>query len=96
MAFRDAIEAHRSLYVGRKILHRDISENNIIITDPKEVDSFTDMLIDEDLAKEIDSGRSGARHSQIRTMEFVAIEVLQRVAHTYWHNLMLWICACRA
>ncbi|KAL2057847.1 hypothetical protein ABVK25_001464 [Lepraria finkii] len=34
-ALRDAIKAHRSLYTAEKILHRDGSENNIIITDPK-------------------------------------------------------------
>ncbi|SLM36384.1 protein [Lasallia pustulata] len=68
-ALRDAIKAHRSLYTAGKILHRDISENNIIITDPKEADGFTGMLIDADLAKEIGSGRSGARH-QTGTMEF--------------------------
>jgi len=83
---RDAIKAHRSLYTSGKILHRDISENNIIITDPKEADGFTGMLIDEDLAKEIGSGRSGARH-QTGTMEFMAIEVLRRVSHTYRHDL---------
>lgn len=68
------------------MLHRDISENNITITDPREADGFTDMLMDEDLAKEIDSGRSVARH-RTRTMGFMAIEALPRVAHTYWHNL---------
>lgn len=100
-ALRDAIKAHRSLYRKGKILHRNISENNIIITDPKEADDFTGMLIDEDLAKEIGSGRSGARH-QTGTMEFMAIQVLQRVAHTYRHDLesffyvLLWICARRA
>jgi len=99
-ALRDAIKAHRSLYTKGKILHRDISENNIIITDPKETNGFTGMLIDEDLAKEIGSGPSGARH-QTGTMEFMAIEVLQRVAHTYRHDLesffyvLLWICARR-
>ncbi len=31
-ALRDAIKAHRSLYLMGNILHRDISENNIIIT----------------------------------------------------------------
>ncbi|KAL8847182.1 MAG: hypothetical protein Q9221_007767 [Calogaya cf. arnoldii] len=100
-ALRDAIKAHMSLYTKGKILHRDISENNIIITDPKEADGFTGMLIDEDLAKEIGSGRSGARH-QTGTMEFMAIQVLQRVAHTYRHDLesflyvLLWMCARRA
>ena len=100
-ALRDAIKAHRSLYTVGKILHRDISENNIIITDPKEADGFTGMLIDEDLAKEIGGKRSGARH-QTGTMEFMAIEVLRGVSHTYRHDLesffyvLLWMCARRA
>ena len=97
---RDAIKAHRSLYIQGEILHRDISENNIIITDPKKTGGFTGMLIDLDLAKALGSGRSGARH-QTGTMEFMAIEVLQRAAHTYRHDLesffyvLLWMCARR-
>ena len=100
-ALRDAIKAHRSLYTAGKILHRDISENNIIITDPKEADGFTGMLIDQDLAKEIGTGPSGARH-QTGTMEFMAIQVLRRISHTYRHDLesffyvLLWICGRRA
>ena len=34
-ALHDAIKAHRSLYLECNVVHRDISENNIIITDPK-------------------------------------------------------------
>ncbi|KAL9124715.1 MAG: hypothetical protein Q9217_005981 [Psora testacea] len=100
-ALRDAIKAHRSLYIQGKSLHRDISENNIIITDPKKADGLTGMLIDLELAKEVGSGPSGARH-QTGTMEFMAIEVLRRVSHTYRHDLesffyvLLWICARRA
>jgi 5-carboxymethyl-2-hydroxymuconate isomerase len=99
-ALRDAIKAHRSLYLMGNILHRDISENNIIITDPKKANGFTGMLIDLDLAKEIGSGRSGARH-QTGTMEFMAIQVLRNVSHTYRHDLesffyvLLWICGRR-
>ena len=80
---------------------RDIWENNIIITHPAEADGFTGMLIDLGLAKVVGSGRSGARH-QIGTMEFTAIQVLQKAAHTYRHDLesflyvLLWICARRA
>ena len=44
------------------------------------------MLIDLDLAKELDSGLSGARH-RTGTMEFMAIEVLEGGAHTYRHDL---------
>ena len=99
-ALRDAIKGHRSLYMEGKILHRDISENNIIITDPASTDGFTGLLIDLDLAKVVGSGRSGARH-QTGTVEFMAIQVLQKVAHTYRHDLesffyvLIWICARR-
>lgn len=99
-ALRCAIKAHMSLYMAGKILHRDISENNIIITDPKEAKGFMGMLIDAELGNESGSGRSGARHLT-GTMEFMAIQVLQRVDHTYRHDLesffyvLLWICARR-
>lgn len=86
-ALRDSIKAHSSLYFKGKIPHRDISENKIIITDPKKANGFTGMLIDVDLAKEVGSGRTGARH-QTGTMEFImSIQVLRRVAHTYRHDL---------
>ncbi|KAL1890270.1 hypothetical protein Cpir12675_005463 [Ceratocystis pirilliformis] len=48
---RDAIKTHRSLYVSGKILHRDISPNNIIITNPETVNGFKGMLTDLDLAE---------------------------------------------
>ncbi|UKZ48431.1 hypothetical protein TrVGV298_002654 [Trichoderma virens] len=82
----DAIKVHRSLYQDGKILHRDISENNIIITNPVTADGFNGMLIDLDLAKEEGKGPSGARH-RTGTMEFMAIEVLLGTAHTYRHDL---------
>lgn len=43
---------HRSLFAKVKFLNRDISENNIIITDPERADGFTGILIDLDLAIE--------------------------------------------
>ncbi|EEQ91416.2 serine/threonine-protein kinase Sgk2 [Blastomyces dermatitidis ER-3] len=97
-ALCDAIKAHQSLYLDGNILHRDISENNIIITDPGKADGHSGMLIDLDLAKEVGSGRSGARH-QTGTMEFMAIEVLLNIDHTYRHDLesffyvLIWQCA---
>ncbi|KAM4067835.1 kinase [Hirsutella rhossiliensis] len=98
-ALRDAIKAHRSLYLKGNILHRDISENNIIITDPERT-GHMGMLIDLDLAKELGSGRSGAR-CRTGTMEFMAIEVLLGISHTYRHDLesffyvLIWQCARR-
>lgn len=97
-ALRDAIRAHRSLYLKGGILHRDISSNNIIITNPEKSGGYMGMLIDLDLAKERDSGPSGARH-QTGTMQFMAIEVLRGTDHTYRHDLesflyvLLWLCA---
>ncbi|KAK1252733.1 hypothetical protein MKX08_003920 [Trichoderma sp. CBMAI-0020] len=97
-SMRDAIKAHQSLYTTGNILHRDISSNNIIITDPEVADGFKGMLIDLDLAKENNSGPSGARH-QTGTMQFMAIEVLCTVDHTYRHDLesffyvLIWMCA---
>jgi len=97
-AMRDAIKAHMSLYIVGNILHRDVSSNNIIITKPEVAGGFKGMLIDLDLAKERDSGPSGARH-QTGTMQFMAVEVLRRVDHTYRHDLesffyvLLWMCA---
>ncbi len=97
-ALHDAIRAHRSLYLKGGILHRDISSNNIIITSPEKADGFRGMLIDLDLTKERDSGPSGVRH-RTGTMQFMAIEVLRGVDHTYRHDLesffyvLLWMCA---
>ncbi|KAI1825765.1 hypothetical protein F4861DRAFT_537785 [Xylaria intraflava] len=95
-ALRDAIKAHKSLYEVGRILHRDISENNIIITDPEKT-GFSGMLIDLDLAKELGTGRSGA-HRRTGTMQFMAIGVLQGASHTYRHDLesffyvLVWCC----
>ncbi|KAL1977857.1 hypothetical protein VTN31DRAFT_716 [Thermomyces dupontii] len=98
-ALRDAIKAHQSLCLDGNILHRDISENNIIITDRAKT-GFAGMLIDMDLAKELGKGPSGARR-RTGTMEFMAIEVLLNKDHTYRHDLesffyvLIWQCARR-
>ncbi|KAG6091945.1 hypothetical protein E4U30_006127 [Claviceps sp. LM220 group G6] len=94
---RDAIEAHRSLYMDGKILHRDISINNIIITDPAKANGKKGVLIDLDLAKNMDEGPSGARH-RTGTIEFMAVGVLRGEEHTYRHDLesflyvLIWLC----
>jgi serine/threonine protein kinase len=100
IALRDTIKAYQSLLSNAKILHQDISENNIIITDPKMAGGFTGMLIDLDLAI-VDGERTGGRH-MTGTMDFMAIDVLRGVEHTYRYDLesffyvLLWICARRA
>ncbi|KAF7867283.1 hypothetical protein EAF04_005366 [Stromatinia cepivora] len=96
-ALRDAIRGHRSLFEDGKILHRDISENNIIITEPLAEDDPRGRLIDLDLAKELEGTATGARH-RTGTMQFMAIEVLEGNDHTYRHDLesffyvFVWMC----
>jgi serine/threonine protein kinase len=74
------------LYQDGNILHRDISENSVVITDAKKEGEPRGMLIDLDLAKELDSGPSGARY-RTGTVEFTAIEVLEGTAHAYRRDL---------
>lgn len=98
-ALRDAIKGHQSLY-GHKILHRDISTNNIMIapsTSPPRPDGFKGFLIDLDLAIHLDALNSTSRH-RTGTIEFMAIGVMDGDLHTYRHDLesffyvFLWIC----
>lgn len=99
--FRDAIMAHRSLYQDAGLLHRDISANNIIITDPQGEtgDVSKGILIDFDVAVQVDVG---ATHSAqiIGTRPFMAIGVLKGRRHTYRHDLesflyvFLWTVIC--
>ncbi|KAG5951509.1 hypothetical protein E4U57_006869 [Claviceps arundinis] len=102
-SLRDAIRAHRSLYVEGNILHRDISSHNIIITDHTKPDTggFKGMLIDLDLACIPGSATSGARYLT-GTIQFMAVDVLRRKGHTYRHDvesffyLLLWLCGSEA
>ncbi|KAG6287792.1 hypothetical protein E4U45_007975 [Claviceps purpurea] len=83
---RDAIRAHRSLYVEGKILHRDISPHNIIITRPATANGFKGMLIDLDMACIRGSDQDGALHA-VGTLPFMATEVLLKIDHTYRHDV---------
>ncbi|KAF7858906.1 hypothetical protein EAF04_008947 [Stromatinia cepivora] len=97
VVFRDAIVGHKSLFDDGKILHRDVSENNIIIVDSATKEGSEGRMIDLDLAKELNSKPSGASY-RTGTMQFMAIEVLQGKGHTYRHDLesffyvFIWMC----
>ena len=99
-ALRNATKAHQSLFKKAGILYRDISENNIIITNHKITNGFTGMLINLDLAI-VNGKRTGGR-DMTGTMEFTAVDMLCGVEHTYKHILesffyiLLWMCAHRA
>lgn len=87
----------KSLLKDGKMLHRDISENNIIITKSVAGKELKKCLIDMDLKKELNSVPSGASH-RIGTIQFMSIEVLQSKGHTYRHDLeslfyvFIWMC----
>ena len=97
-AFRDTIKAHRRLFLGRKTLHRDISLNNIILTDPKQNHGCSGMLIDLDLAVLVDENgknETSEEKNMTGTLEYMAIQILEGTIrketagtdHTYRHDL---------
>ncbi|KAH6714400.1 hypothetical protein BKA61DRAFT_481864, partial [Leptodontidium sp. MPI-SDFR-AT-0119] len=83
---REAIRGHKSLLEDGKILHRDISENNIIVAKSVTKGDQKGMLINLALAKKLNSLPSGASH-RTGTMQFMAIEVLQGKGHINRHDL---------
>jgi serine/threonine protein kinase len=76
------------LLKDKKILYRDISENNIIITELPAKDAPKERLINLDLAKKLDSILSKACH-RTGTIQFMAVEVLKGKGHIYQHDLEL-------
>lgn len=86
-AYRDCIETHKSLHQDRKILHCDIPENNVISTDAENKNEPKAKLINLDLAMELGSDSSEAKHWS-GTKELMAIENLEEeTTHTYRHDL---------
>ncbi|SZE99255.1 unnamed protein product [Blumeria hordei] len=104
---RDAIKAHWSLIMKAKILHRDISANNIIMTGSEAHKNWKGYVIDLDLAVLLTDGKAQEkRQAMTGTMEFMALEILSGscettgavVEHSYRHDLesffyvFLWQC----
>jgi hypothetical protein len=95
-ALRDAVKAHRSLYEDAKLLHCDISRNNIIIPDPlsSRAQSPRGILIDFDECVDLNSQAppssypDAPRMVEIRgTRAFMAIDLMRGSSHTYRHDL---------
>jgi hypothetical protein len=97
-ALRDAIKAHRSLFLDAKILHRDVSLHNIILTDANRTGGHSGMLIDLDLAISVEEDRKNRQTeacAMTGTLEYLAIEILEGgldpktagIGHTYRHDL---------
>ncbi|KAL2825722.1 hypothetical protein BDW59DRAFT_145781 [Aspergillus cavernicola] len=94
-AFIDIIKGLRSLYKEGRILHQDVSKNNLMISDVRKEGDPRGFLIDLDAAKLLDD--PNAKDELTGTRLFMAIGVLKARAHTYRHDLeslfycLLWI-----
>ncbi|CCU75944.1 serine/threonine protein kinase Sgk2 [Blumeria hordei DH14] len=93
---RDAIKTHWSLMTKSKILHCDISANNIIMTGSEAHKNWKGYVIDLDLAVLLTNGKAQEkRQAMTGTMEFMALEILGSscettgavVEHSYRHDL---------
>ncbi|KAK2687592.1 hypothetical protein FoTM2_008892 [Fusarium oxysporum f. sp. vasinfectum] len=89
---RDTIKALRSLYLDAKILHQDISDNNILISNAgnNNPDLSKGILIDFDNAMDVEI-EPEKPYSLSGTKTFMAIDLSRgsddRVLHTYRHDL---------
>ncbi|CCU78151.1 serine/threonine-protein kinase Sgk2 [Blumeria hordei DH14] len=107
IGLRDAIKAYRSHLKDAMILHRDISENNIILTGSDVGKDWRGFLIDLDLAILLSNDKAQRKtQAMTGTMEFMALEPLSGscektgaiVNHSYRHDLesffyiLLWLC----
>ncbi|KAA8913959.1 hypothetical protein FN846DRAFT_7012 [Sphaerosporella brunnea] len=90
-AFRDAIRGHHSLLTRAHLLHRDISQNNIMATHPcaPRADGYAGFLIDLDHAQRLSCSASGAPE-RTGTYPFLSIEALEggpEFLHTFYDDL---------
>jgi len=95
-ALRDAAKSHRSLFQDARILHQDVSASNIIITDGQREGDPKGILIDLDVAMNLDVGPS-TPGEVVGTRPFMSIGILRCRPHRYRHDLesflyvFLWI-----
>ncbi|KAF9506111.1 hypothetical protein BS47DRAFT_1353262 [Hydnum rufescens UP504] len=87
----DVVKCHRALHEGPKILHRDISMNNIMFCRGKE-NRVIGVLIDFDLAVEVDPQYRSLhldRRFRTGTLPFMAIDLLDETDKIHWvrHDL---------
>lgn len=94
-AFSDIAKGLCSLYQDGRILHQDVSKNNLMITDVQKEGHARGFLIDFDAAKLLDD--LNTKEEVTGTRLFMAIGVLKARPHTYRHDLeslfycLLWI-----
>lgn len=85
-ALRDAVKGHRSLFKDARILHQDVSAYNIIITDSPNENVPKGILIDLDVAMDLDVGPR--KPGEVTgTRPFMSIGILRCRPHRYRHDL---------
>ncbi|VDB83492.1 Bgt-60033 [Blumeria graminis f. sp. tritici] len=77
IVLRDAILAHKNLFIEKQIIHSDISDSNIIIVTPTEDDRSRGMLIDLDHSLALyDSNLPYLIRRPVGTIKFMALGAL--------------------
>lgn len=79
------VKALRSLYLNGRMLHRDISIKNLVIAPQRGADDPKGLLIDFDLAVDLDNVRDV--EPTVGSDGFMAIGILSGQPHTYRHDL---------
>ncbi|KAJ1919303.1 hypothetical protein H4219_002065 [Mycoemilia scoparia] len=92
----DAMKCHTRIYNQCNILHRDISDNNILVV-RGENNSVQGLLIDFDNAVDLNESIMGARPERTGTFPFMSINNLmacpvRRTALDDWESLLYVIC----
>ncbi|KAG9053052.1 hypothetical protein FS842_008757 [Serendipita sp. 407] len=88
----DVLDAHKSFYDAR-ILHRDISGNNILIKLSTEPGPRRGLLIDWDMAKDLDETRLHQRPMMTGTLPYMSVALKHNPRHQYWHDIesLFWV-----
>ncbi|KAH9025840.1 hypothetical protein EDB85DRAFT_2149458 [Lactarius pseudohatsudake] len=90
-AVHAALVAHRDAFEKCKILHRDISPNNILLTESADFDGG--LLIDWDLCKQVDPGDPSAgsarQAARTGTWQFMAADLIENpnINQTFVHDI---------
>ncbi|KAJ2335220.1 hypothetical protein GGI00_001477 [Coemansia sp. RSA 2681] len=92
----DAMQCHYTIVKHCRILHRDISENNVLVV-RQEDGAVRGLLIDFDCAINIDEEKTGARGEMTGTYPFMSLNNLSRseVKRTSlddWESMLYLLC----
>ncbi|KAJ2804637.1 hypothetical protein H4R20_002427, partial [Coemansia guatemalensis] len=93
IVFADAMRCHSSVHRHCGILHRDISENNILMVGGDNDDPVQGLLIDYDYSMPLDSENAGRRPGRSGTLPYMSIGNIenndtQHTALDDWESLL--------